>query len=505
MARFPLRRHPHLYQINAYAWLEQLSAKYGRTIRLAEVPGSEWDYIAGMGFDIVWLMGVWQRSPISRRLDQQKNPLPDYSQALPGWTLADIIGSPYSVLQYEPDPRIGTWNDIDVARETLHRRKMALYLDFVGNHTALDHPWTRQHPEYYIEGTKEDFENFPHSYFRIDSDKGVIYLALGKDPYFPAWSDVAQLNHFSPEMRVAQLAELKKIASHCDGVRCDMAMLQLNEVFDRIWRPVLGDTKIPAKEFWTEARSSVPDLVLLAEAYWGTEGKLIDLGVDFVYDKGLYDSVRDGNTADIHWRLAQGIEYQSHLGRILENHDEPRFATVFANDRLPAVATFMGTLPGLRFYQQGEELGIKLRTPIELRTVAEQPIDVVRKQFFSTLFAATNDDVFHSGHWSVLPVSPDYDGTSDKLFVYEWRSDEAWRLVAVNLSDAPAQGIVRLQGVGKRDIALIDVLDGTKYLRKGGDLAQQGLFIRRDAYQAHLFDVQVIQPSEVASTRFFEQ
>jgi hypothetical protein len=306
-------------------------------------------------------------------------------------------------------------------------------------------------------------------------------------------------------MRVAQLAELKKIASHCDGVRCDMAMLQLNEVFDRIWRPVLGDTKIPAKEFWTEARSSVPDLVLLAEAYWGTEGKLIDLGVDFVYDKGLYDSVRDGNTADIHWRLAQGIEYQSHLGRILENHDEPRFATVFANDRLPAVATFMGTLPGLRFYQQGEELGIKLRTPIELRTVAEQPIDVVRKQFFSTLFAATNDDVFHSGHWSVLPVSPDYDGTSDKLFVYEWRSDEAWRLVAVNLSDAPAQGIVRLQGVGKRDIALIDVLDGTKYLRKGGDLAQQGLFIRRDAYQAHLFDVQVIQPSEVASTRFFEQ
>jgi hypothetical protein len=167
MARFPLRRHPHLYQINAYAWLEQLSAKYGRTIRLAEVPGSEWDYIAGMGFNIVWLMGVWQRSPISRRLDQQKNPLPDYSQALPGWTLADIIGSPYSVLQYEPDPRIGTWNDIDVARETLHRRKMALYLDFVGNHTALDHPWTRQHPEYYIEGTKEDFENFPYSYFRI--------------------------------------------------------------------------------------------------------------------------------------------------------------------------------------------------------------------------------------------------------------------------------------------------------------------------------------------------
>jgi hypothetical protein len=500
MARFPLRLHPQLYQINTYAWLEHLSAKYGRLIRLADVPNSDWDQIAGMGFDIVWLMGVWQRSPISREQDQQKNPMPDYSDALPGWTRADIIGSPYSVLQYEPDPRIGTWTDIDAAREKLHQRKISLFLDFVGNHTALDHPWTRQHPEYYVQGSKENFEK-SRDFYKVDSEKGTVYIALGKDPYFPAWSDVAQLNHFSPEMRVAQLAELKKIASHCDGVRCDMAMLQLNEIFDRIWRPFIGDTKVPAKEFWTEARSTVPDLTLLAEAYWGTEGRLIGLGFDFVYDKGLYDSVRDGNIGDIHWRLSQSFAEQSHLARLLENHDEPRFAAVFSNDRLPAVATLMGTLPGMRFYQQGEELGIKLRTPIELRTIAEQPVDLIRKQFFSTLFATTKEDVFHSGQWTLLPVAPDYDGSSDKLFVYEWRSDKQWRVIAVNLSDSPAQGIVRLQGVGNRDIALIDVLDGTKYLRKGGDLAQQGLFIRRDGYQAHLFDVQMIQPPEATPNR----
>src|SRR5580704_4994764 len=158
MTRFLLRKHPHLYQINTYAWLERLSDKLGRKIRLADVADSEWDAIAAMGFDAVWLMGIWQRSPISRALDQKNTPaFPAYTEALPGWTPDDIIGSPYSILQYEPEARIGTWKDIDFTRAKLHQRKMALFLDFVGNHTGLDHPWTHDHPEYYVQGTKDNF------------------------------------------------------------------------------------------------------------------------------------------------------------------------------------------------------------------------------------------------------------------------------------------------------------------------------------------------------------
>jgi hypothetical protein len=492
MARFPLRPHPHLYQINTYVWLEQLSAKLGRSIHLSDVPDSEWDVIALMGFDIVWLMGVWQRSPISRDLDQKKPSLQAaYKDVLPDWTAADIIGSPYSVVQYEPEPRIGSWQDIDFARGKLHQRKMALFLDFVGNHTALDNPWTREHPEYYVQGSKENFEKDRGSFYKADSEKGTVYLALGKDPYFPAWSDVAQLNHFSPEMRAAQLGELKKIAGHCDGVRCDMSMLQLNDIFERIWRSLIGNTEAPAKEFWTVARSEVPDLVLLGEAYWGTEGKLIDLGLDFVYDKGIYDSVRDGKIGDVHWRLSQPAEQQSHLARFLENHDEPRFAAVFDNDRFLAVATLMGTLPGMRFYLQGEELGIKQHTPIELRRIAEQPIDPVRKEFFAKLFAATREEAFHTGQWSVVWVTPDNDATSGNLFVYHWRSEHTWKLIVANLSSAAAQGFIHLDGsiAAGRDYAFTDRLDGAKYVRKGDEIAQQGLFVRREAYQAHLFDV----------------
>ena len=492
MPRFPLRTHPHLYQINACVWLDRLSSKLGRSIRLADVPDSEWDAIAQMGFNIVWLMGVWQRSPISRKLDQQtQSQHAAYAAALPNWTPEDIIGSPYSVKQYEPDPRIGAWSDIDLARNKLRERKMALFLDFVGNHTALDHPWTREHPEYYIQVSQTDFEKDPSSYCKIDSAKGPLYLALGKDPYFPAWDDVVQLNHFSPEMRASQLAELKKIASHCDGVRCDMAMLELNEIFEKIWRPRIGNIKPPDTEFWTAARAAVPDLILLAEAYWGTETRLIELGLDFVYDKGLYDSVREGKLGDVHSRISQPAERQSHLARFLENHDEPRFAEVFGNDRFPAPATIMGTLPGMRFYQQGEELGIKLRTPIELRRIADQSIDPARKQFFARLLAATQDGAFHEGQWRALSVTRDNEPTEDNLFAYEWRSANSWKLVVANLSSAPAQGRLHFEGLidTKSAYNFNDQLDGAQYLRQGAEIAQQGLFIRRDAFQAHLFDV----------------
>src|SRR5690348_2045018 len=92
MTSFSLRPHPHLYQINAYVWLEALSSKLGRTILLADVPDAEWDAIAAMGFDIVWLMGLWRRSAISARLDlQNRAAYPAYTEALPGWIPADII------------------------------------------------------------------------------------------------------------------------------------------------------------------------------------------------------------------------------------------------------------------------------------------------------------------------------------------------------------------------------------------------------------------------------
>ena len=62
-----MRPCPHLYEINACLFLKRMSRKYGRTLTLATVPDEEWKQLATLGFDLVWLMGVWERSPGSRQ------------------------------------------------------------------------------------------------------------------------------------------------------------------------------------------------------------------------------------------------------------------------------------------------------------------------------------------------------------------------------------------------------------------------------------------------------
>jgi hypothetical protein len=56
-------RHPTIFEINTWVWLSGVSQKHGVSQNLAYVPAREWDAIAEFGFDSVWLMGVWERSP----------------------------------------------------------------------------------------------------------------------------------------------------------------------------------------------------------------------------------------------------------------------------------------------------------------------------------------------------------------------------------------------------------------------------------------------------------
>jgi hypothetical protein len=491
-SRFAIRPHPHLYEINTWAWLEEFSLRLGRRITLAEVPEAEWDSLAQLGFNIVWLMGIWHRSPESRRikLENSQNH-PEFEGALRGWKASDAIASPYSIVQYIPDPRIGTWDSLDAVRQKLHARGMGLFLDFVGNHTALDCLWTREHPEFYIQGTKEQYDQNPSAFYRAETSAGIKYLALGKDPYFPPWDDVAQLNHFQAALRAAQLDVLRTIASHCDGIRCDMAMLLLNDIFAKVWGASVGDIAQPEREFWAEAHAAVPDLVLLAEAYWGTEAGLLELGFSFVYDKALYDAMRDANPPAVHGILAAPVDYQNHLARFLENHDEQRSAVVFPNERLIAAGTLMGTLPGMRFYQQGELEGRKIRLPITLRRASEEAGVPGIREFFEKILKITNEQVFHTGRWSLLPVAAEGDDTAGNLAVYEWKSATEWKIIAVNIAGAASQGRVRMDESISSSVQydFYDELHDVHYSRAGEELRTIGLFVRREAFDAHLFDI----------------
>ena len=207
-------RYPLIYEINTWVWLKELRQKYKGPVTLAAVPEEEWDSIAALGFDAVWLMGVWERSPAGTRIAlQNQGLLAAFRKALPDFSENDNVGSPYCVRRYVVDERLGGPKGLAVARRKLAQRGLRLILDFVPNHVASDHPWATEHPEYFIQGNAEDLRADPASFLAA----GTRVFACGRDPYFPAWQDVLQLNAFHPGSRQAARETVSGIAGQCDG------------------------------------------------------------------------------------------------------------------------------------------------------------------------------------------------------------------------------------------------------------------------------------------------
>src|SRR5215469_3843546 len=202
-------RNPRVYEINTWVWLSELGRKAVAPVNLSSVPSTEWDAIASLGFDAVWLMGVWERSPAGIAIaNKNSNLLADFRRALPDFCPEDNVGSPYCVRQYVVDQHLGGTKGLAIARKELAKRELRLVLDFVPNHVAPDHPWARQHPEYFIQGTLDNLRTDPASYIKV----GETVYACGRDPYFPAWPDVLQLNAFQPRLRREVVDTLSDIA-----------------------------------------------------------------------------------------------------------------------------------------------------------------------------------------------------------------------------------------------------------------------------------------------------
>ena len=151
-------------------------------------------------------------------------------------------------------------------------------------------------------------------------------LAYGRDPYFAGWPDTLQLNYGNPALQEAMIGELVRIAGQCDGVRCDMAMLVLPDVFERTWgiRAVSSGRRRPSA-----VRRRHPGFTFMAEVYWDLEWTLQQQGFDYAYDKRLYDRLREGHARPVREHFHAGLDYQDRLARFLENHDEPRAAATF--------------------------------------------------------------------------------------------------------------------------------------------------------------------------------
>ena len=482
-------RYPTFYEINTWVWLADLSQKYGRTVDLSSVPPPEWDAIAAYGFDAVWLMGVWERSPAGIAIaNQNKGLLEDFRRALPDFRPEDNVGSPYCVRRYVVDAHLGGADGLAVARQELSKRDMNLVLDFVPNHVAPDHPWVAEHPEYFIQGNADDARNNPSSYIEIS---GKVF-ACGRDPFFPAWPDVLQLNAFAAGLRKAVIETITSIAQQCDGIRCDMAMLITNPIFERTWGGRAGPR--PATEYWRDVISAIkgrhPGFLFVAEAYWDLEWELQQQGFDFCYDKRLYDRLEHSNAESVRLHLCADLAYQGKLLRFIENHDEPRAAATFSSAKQRAAAVTVATLPGIKLFHEGQFEGRKVRPPVFLGRRPKETVDEDLRSFYRRLLEAINRPVFREGEWKLCDRTgwPD-NGSYQNLVAWTWINNEERYLVAVNLSDHQVQALLQLpwNDLGGRKWHLKDVMSGVTYDRDGYQMLSPGLYVDLTPWNFHFF------------------
>jgi hypothetical protein len=496
-------RNASLFQLNTRARLSEIGAARRAAATLDDVPDVELDRIAGDGFDWVWLLGIWQTGEAGRAVSlRQPEWQAEYREVLCDYTPGDVVGSPFAVRDYVVHGEFGGPPALERFRRRLAKRGVRLMLDFVPNHTALDHPWTQQHPEFYVAGSEEDERREPHNYTRVDTGARPRVLAHGRDPYFPGWPDTLQVNYRHRGLREAMMQVLESIAQQCDGVRCDMAMLVLPDVIARTWgersRPADGSPSVDTP-FWPEAiervRHTRADFTFMAEAYWDLEWTLQQQGFDYTYDKRLYDRLRAQQAPDVLGHLHAETAYQQHSARFLENHDEPRAADAFAPQVHPAAAVIALLTPGLRLVHEGQTTGRRLRASNHLRRRAPEPVDRELAEFYDRLLSVMRRRDVREGQWALAEVAPAWDGnaTSQQFVAFTWEGQGERTLAAVNYGPSAGQCYVRpafapeLQG---STVILRDLVEPTiRYERDGEELARRGLYLDVPAWRAHVFDV----------------
>ena len=200
-------RYPSLYQIDTRVWLTQLSQTLGRRATLDDVPDAELDRLARMGFDWIWLLSVWRTGKVAQQISRT-NPewRHEFEETLPDLREEDIGGSGFAIAGYTVHPDLGGDAALARIRQRLRERGLRLMLDFVPNHTGLDHHWVEDHPEYYVAGAEADLSREPHNYGSARRKQGDLVLAYGRDPYFPGWPDTFQLNYGNPATQAAMRA-----------------------------------------------------------------------------------------------------------------------------------------------------------------------------------------------------------------------------------------------------------------------------------------------------------
>jgi len=486
---------PNLYEINTRVWIKRFATADNPNPKLTDVPDSYWEDLLKKDINIIWLMGIWKvnKNAVKKYCfeDFLKR---NYDKALKDWKEEDVIGSPFAIEEYNIDPSLGNFESISLVRKKLNSMGIKLFLDFIPNHFSAASKLLVSNSEIFLQADEDIYQRDKHTFFKHE-ENGKIF-AHGRDPFFPAWQDTAQINYISPDAIVYMIDSLLHIAEYCDGVRCDMAMLALSNVFYNTWRGVLNKVGFskPEREFWQVAikrvKQKFPGFLFIAETYWDLEWDLQQLGFDFTYDKKLTDRLKQGNVYDIKSHLSAEIGFQKKLVRFIENHDEERAVQIFGKSKNKAAAVIMSTLPGMHLYLDGQFEGKKVKLPVQLGREPNEKVDECLTDFYYKLLSITSSQIFKSGEWKlVVPLKVwENNFSNERMMCWLWNYKIEQRLVVINYSDTKAQCRVKLDLRNyPENFELFDLLNNNSYIRSRDEVSREGLFVELQAYQSHIF------------------
>jgi glycosidase len=395
---------------NAYVWLDQLTKKYQREInRLDLIPDEELDSLARWGFSGLWLIGLWERSPASKRIKQLRgNP--------------DAVASAYSLYSYDIANDLGGDQAYQVLRDRAWQRGIRLASDMVPNHMGIDSPWVIEHPDWFV---SLDYSPFPsytfngpnlsgdnrvgiylEDHYYDNSDAAVVFKRVdswsgsekfvyhGNDGTSMPWNDTAQLNYLNPEVREAVIQTILHVARKFSVIRFDAAMTLAKRHYQRLWYPEPGgggdipsraehgmtkhqfDEAMPV-EFWRELVDRVgqelPDTLLLAEAFWLMEGYFVrTLGMHRVYNSAFMNMLRDEKNQEYRLVIKNTLEFDPEILKryvnFMNNPDERTAVDQFGKgDKYFGVSTMLATLPGLPMFGHGQIEGFTEKYGMEYR------------------------------------------------------------------------------------------------------------------------------------------
>jgi hypothetical protein len=458
-----------VYELNVRTWRTERSAELGRPATLDDLDHDFLDHLNDDGFTWIYLLGVWPTGPLSLAVSRADRQILRYlERVLPGFSDQDVGGSVFSVSGYEVDPALGGNAALARLRDRARASGLALMLDFVPNHTGLDHPWLREHPDWYIRGDERALRERAEAHAKV----GDQVFAHGRDPFFPAWRSTAQLDYSNEQMQDAVMQAASSVAARCDGVRCDMAMLQLPDVFEKTW----GRRMQP---FWRRCldrvRAEHPGTLFMAEVYWNREWELQQAGFDFTYDKILYDRLREGDAESIRIHLRAAVDYQAHCVRFLENHEEQRAAAIFIDPRHYRGALHIAAMvPGMFLAHSGQEDGRTLHSPLECSRRPSETGSEQHRAIYLEVMHLLMEPARRDGQWQLLEPR----GAHPIIGCLWTRPGHHSLLIAVNASWHEATGVLDVGMAGNRDCQLQNRSNGGAAIAVSADqLREHGITV----------------------------